>query len=90
MNGFREGAALPPLARVLPEGRRLDLEAAASAISAEDFEGRVLPFDLEAAVAPLLRRERGHPHSQLFGEMRSPPSSIRGGPGPGRFGSEAG
>jgi toxin FitB len=37
---------------IMPEGRRrLDLEAAARAMFAEDFEGRVLPFDMEAAVA---------------------------------------
>jgi toxin FitB len=37
---------------IMPEGRRrLDLEAAARAMFAEDFEGRVLAFDMEAAVA---------------------------------------
>jgi toxin FitB len=37
---------------IMPDGRRrLDLEAAARAMFAEDFEGRVLPFDMEAAVA---------------------------------------
>ena len=35
---------------VLPEGRRrADLAAAAGAMFAEDFEGRVLPFDSNAA-----------------------------------------
>jgi len=33
------------------EGRRRDLEAAAHAMFMEDFEGRVLPFDMEAAAA---------------------------------------
>jgi toxin FitB len=37
---------------VLPEGRRrADLEAAARAMFADDFEGRVLPFDGAAALA---------------------------------------
>ncbi len=37
---------------ILPEGRRrLGLEAAARAMFLEDFEGRVLPFDSEAAIA---------------------------------------
>lgn len=37
---------------IMPEGRRrLDLEAAARAMFLEDFEGRVLPFDMEAAIA---------------------------------------
>jgi hypothetical protein len=37
---------------IMPEGRRrLDLEAAARAMFSEDFEGRVLPFDEEAAIA---------------------------------------
>jgi hypothetical protein len=37
---------------VLPEGRRrLALEAAAQAMFMEDFTGRVLAFDVEAAVA---------------------------------------
>jgi predicted nucleic acid-binding protein len=35
---------------ILPEGRRRrDLEALAAAIFAEEFEGRVLPFDMSAA-----------------------------------------
>jgi predicted nucleic acid-binding protein len=35
---------------ILPEGRRRrDLETLASAIFAEEFEGRVLPFDMNAA-----------------------------------------
>jgi predicted nucleic acid-binding protein len=37
---------------IMPNGhRRLDLEAAARAMFLEDFEGRVLPFDMEAAIA---------------------------------------
>ena len=37
---------------IMPEGRRRsDLEAAARAMFLEDFEGRVLPFDMAAAVA---------------------------------------
>jgi toxin FitB len=37
---------------IMPDGRRRsDLEAAASAMFAEDFDGRVLAFDAEAAVA---------------------------------------
>ena len=37
---------------IMPEGgRRLDLETAARAMFLEDFEGRVLPFDMDAAIA---------------------------------------
>ena len=37
---------------IMPDGRRrLDLEAAARAMFAENFEGRVLAFDKDAAVA---------------------------------------
>jgi toxin FitB len=37
---------------IMPESRRRsDLEAAAGAMFLEDFEGRVLPFDMNAAVA---------------------------------------
>jgi predicted nucleic acid-binding protein len=37
---------------IMPEGRRrLALEEAAQAVFLEDFEGRVLPFDMAAAVA---------------------------------------
>jgi toxin FitB len=37
---------------IMPDGRRRrDLEAAAAAMFSEDFEGRVLPFDMEAATA---------------------------------------
>ena len=52
--------------RVLPEGRRrLALAAATEAMFAEDFEGRVLPFDEAAAVhyAEIVaaRRREGRP-----------------------------
>ncbi len=37
---------------IMPNGRRrADLEEAARAMFADDFQGRVLPFDTEAAVA---------------------------------------
>lgn len=37
---------------IMPDGRRRrDLEAAARAMFTEDFDGRVLPFDTDAAVA---------------------------------------
>ena len=50
---------------IMSDGRRLDLEAAARAMFAEDFEGRVLPFDADAAVAYAdifaARRRAGRP-----------------------------
>lgn len=51
---------------ILPEGRRrADLEEAARAMFADDFQGRVLPFDTEAAVAYAevfaARRKAGRP-----------------------------
>jgi predicted nucleic acid-binding protein len=51
---------------IMPEGRRrLDLEAAARTMFLEDFEGRVLPFDMEAAIAYAdifaARRRAGRP-----------------------------
>jgi hypothetical protein len=51
---------------IMPDGRRrLDLEAAARAMFTEDFEGRVLPFDMEAAIAYAdifaARRRAGRP-----------------------------
>lgn len=51
---------------IMPEGRRrLDLEAAARTMFLEDFEGRVLPFDAEAAIAYAdifaARRRTGRP-----------------------------
>jgi len=51
---------------IMPESRRRsDLEAATGAIFLEDFEGRVLPFDMNAAVAYAdifaARRRAGRP-----------------------------
>jgi len=51
---------------IMAEGRRrLDLEAAARAMFLEDFEGRVLPFDMDAAIAYAdifaARRRAGRP-----------------------------
>lgn len=51
---------------IMPDGRRrLGLEAAAHAMFSEDFEGRVLPFDSEAAIAYAdifaARRRAGRP-----------------------------
>lgn len=51
---------------IMPEGRRRQaLEAAARAMFLEDFDGRVLPFDTEAAVAYAdlfaARRRAGRP-----------------------------
>ena len=51
---------------VLPQGRRrASLEAAANAMFGEDFAGRVLPFDSEAAIAYAdvfsARRRAGRP-----------------------------
>ena len=55
---------------ILPEGRRrAELEAAAQAMFAEDFEGRVLPFDTFAArdYADIYaaRRRAGRPAAAL-------------------------
>jgi predicted nucleic acid-binding protein len=51
---------------IMPDGRRrLGLEAAARAMFSEDFEGRLLPFDSEAAIAYAdifaARRRAGRP-----------------------------
>jgi toxin FitB len=51
---------------IMPESRRRsDLEAAAGAMFLEDFEGRVLPFDMNATVAYAdifaARRRSGRP-----------------------------
>jgi toxin FitB len=51
---------------IMPESRRRsDLEAAAGAMFLEDFEGRVLPFDMNAAVVYAnifaARRRAGRP-----------------------------
>jgi predicted nucleic acid-binding protein len=55
---------------VMPEGRRRsDLQAAARAMFTVDFEGRVLPFDIDAAVAYAdifaTRRGAGRPVATL-------------------------
>jgi len=55
---------------VMPEGRRRrELEAAARGIFAEDFEGRILPFDTDATAAyaeiVAARRRRGRPTAPL-------------------------
>ncbi|OYV42428.1 MAG: VapC toxin family PIN domain ribonuclease [Acidocella sp. 20-57-95] len=55
---------------IMPDGRRRhDLEAAAAAMFSEDFEGRVLPFDMEAAAAYAdifaARRRGGRPTAAL-------------------------
>ncbi len=42
---------LSGLATMVAGRRRLDLQAAARAMFLEDFSGRVLPFDTEAAIA---------------------------------------
>ncbi len=42
---------LSGLAIMAASHRRLDLESAARAMFLEDFEGRVLPFDMNAAIA---------------------------------------
>lgn len=51
---------------ILPDGRRrADLEKAARAMFADDFDGRILPFDSEAAAAYAdifaARRQAGRP-----------------------------
>ncbi len=55
---------------ILPTGRRrTDLEVAAHAMFAEDFQGRVLPFDTEAATAYAevfaARRKAGRPSGTI-------------------------
>jgi predicted nucleic acid-binding protein len=55
---------------IMVEGRRrLDLQAAARLMFLEDFDGRVLPFDTEAAVAYAnifaARRRAGRPATTL-------------------------
>ena len=55
---------------IMPDGRRRhDLEVAAAAMFSEDFEGRVLPFDMEAAAAYAdifaARRRGGRPTATL-------------------------
>lgn len=60
--------------RLLPEGkRRRDLEAAVLPIFAEDFDGRILPFDSEAshayAALAAARRQDGRPISQFDAQI---------------------
>jgi toxin FitB len=60
--------------RILPDGkRRRDLEAAIEPIFTEDFAGRVLPFDGEAAEAyaeiVATRRQSGRPISQFDAQI---------------------
>jgi predicted nucleic acid-binding protein len=55
---------------IMPDGRRRrDLEAAARAMFEEDFEGRVLRFDMQAAAAYAdlfaIRRRAGRPAAPL-------------------------
>jgi toxin FitB len=55
---------------IMPRGRRREaLEAAARAMFAEDFEGRILPFDSDAAAAYAelfaIRRRAGRPSASL-------------------------
>jgi predicted nucleic acid-binding protein len=55
---------------VMPDGRRRrDLEAAARVMFVEDFDGRVLPFDMKAAAAYAgifaARRKAGRPASTI-------------------------
>jgi predicted nucleic acid-binding protein len=59
---------------LLSEGRRrIDLLAAASSMFAEDFAGRILPFDEDAAVAYAAiaadRRQAGRPISQFDAQI---------------------
>src|SRR3546814_877765 len=59
---------------LLPEGRRRsDLLAAARAMFAEDFGGRILPFDVDAAMAyaeiAADRRRTGRPISQFDAQI---------------------
>jgi predicted nucleic acid-binding protein len=55
---------------ILPAGRRrADLELAAFAMFSDDFQGRVLPFDAEAAAASAemftVRRKAGRPFGTI-------------------------
>ncbi len=67
---------------VLPDGRRrADLAEAARAMFAEDFQGRVLPFDTEAAAAYAevfaARRRAGRPAGTID-LMLAAIASVRG------------
>jgi hypothetical protein len=69
---------------IMPEGRRRrDLEAAAGAMFAEDFAGRVLPFDIQAAVAYAdifaARRRAGRPTATVDLMIASVARSQRAG-----------
>lgn len=60
--------------RILPDGKRRDaLEAAMGAIFSDDFGGRVLPFDEEAAeryaTIAAHRRQIGRPISQFDAQI---------------------
>jgi toxin FitB len=68
--------------QLLPEGkRRVALEAAAAAMFEEDFAGRILPFDSDAAqVFPgiaIARRERGRSVSQFDAQIAAIARSRR-------------
>lgn len=59
---------------LLPAGkRRSALQAAASALFEQDFAGRILPFDQDAApyfaAIAVERRRSGHPISQTDGQI---------------------
>ena len=60
---------LSGLATMAEGRRRLDLQAAARAMFLEDFDGRVLPFDMDAATAYAsifaARRRAGRPAATL-------------------------
>ena len=71
------GLATMPISR-----RRADLEEAARAMFAEDFDGRILPFDSEAAAAYAemfaARRKAGRP-SGTIDLMLAAIARVRGG-----------
>lgn len=67
---------------LLPSGRRRSaLESAAAAMFSEDFAGRVLPFDSEAARAyahiAVARRRSGRPISQFDAQIAAIARSAR-------------
>jgi predicted nucleic acid-binding protein len=69
---------------LLPNGqRRRRLEAAVAALFAEDFNGRVLPFDSDAATAYGMiaaeRQRMGRPMSQLDAQIAAITQSRGGG-----------
>ena len=71
------GILLPPAGK-----RRAALEAAAEAMFAQDFDGRVLPFGSEAARAcaqiAAQRRRAGRPISQFDAQIAAIARSARG------------